>query len=391
LDVKANEVMESIGTYAFDEVDKMRDNLKARGIDVIDFGVGDPLTPTPETIRDAIKKAIDKRKSSGYPRNAGTPEYLETIAAWHKFRFNVDVDPDTQIASSLGSKEAVFNFPLAFLNPGDVALAPNPGYPPYERGTLFAHGKPVLMNLEESNGFLPDFEKIDAQTAQKAKIMWLNYPNNPTTALATKPFFREAIDFCSDNEVILVSDEAYSEMYFDEKPISILELETEGIVAVNSLSKRSAMTGYRVGWLAGDERIIKKYKKLKANIDSGTATFIQDAATAALKDEAHVEKMRSEYREKRDIMLDAFKTIGLPESTPKSTFYIWQKVPENYTSVEFSKKLLDENIAVVTTPGSFLSSTVDGVNPGENFVRFALVPTIEMIRDAAERIRKLQI
>ncbi|MCK4883965.1 MAG: aminotransferase class I/II-fold pyridoxal phosphate-dependent enzyme, partial [Candidatus Diapherotrites archaeon] len=227
--------------------------------------------------------------------------------------------------------------------------------------------------------------------AKKAKIMWLNYPNNPTTALATKPFFKEAIDFCSDNEIILVSDEAYSEMYFDEKPISILELETEGIVAINSLSKRSAMTGYRVGWIAGDERIIKEYKKLKGNIDSGTATFIQDAATAALKDEAHVEKMRNEYRTKRDIMLDAFNTIGLPESTPQGTFYIWQKVPENYNSIEFAKKLLDENTAIVTTPGLFLSSTVNGINPGENYVRFALVPTIEMTQDAAERLKKISI
>ena len=389
--ISENKVLSSLESYAFDEVDRMRDELKAKGVDVIDFGVGDPDTPTPEIIRNAVKKAIDERKSAGYPRNAGTPEFLQEIVAWNKKRFGVTLDPATQIASSLGSKEAVFNFPLAFVNPGDVVLVPNPGYPPYERGTQFARGIPVFMNLLEENNYLPDFEKIDSETAKKAKIMWLNYPNNPTASMATESFFKKAIEFCRENEIILVSDEAYSEMYFDEKPHSILEYGMEGIVAINSLSKRSAMTGYRVGWLAGDEKIIKAYKKLKGNIDSGTATFIQDAATEALKDEAHVEFMRNEYQQKRDILLEAFDFIGLPKSVPAGTFYIWQKVPEGYTSVEFSKKMLAKDVALVATPGSFLSEEVDGVNPGDGFVRFALVPSIERTKEAARRIKTLTL
>ena len=389
--ISENKVLSSLESYAFDEVDRMRDELKAKGVDVIDFGVGDPDTPTPEIIRNAVKKAIDIRKSAGYPRNAGTPEFLQEIVAWNKKRFGVTLDPATQIASSLGSKEAVFNFPLAFVNPGDVVFVPNPGYPPYERGTQFARGIPVFMNLLEENNYLPDFEKIDSATAKKAKIMWLNYPNNPTASMATEEFFKRAIEFCRENEIILASDEAYSEMYFDEKPHSILEYGMEGIVAINSLSKRSAMTGYRVGWLAGDEKIIKAYKKLKGNIDSGTATFIQDAATEALKDEVHVEFMRNEYQQKRDILLEAFDSMGLPKSVPAGTFYIWQKVPEGYTSVEFSKKMLAEDVALVATPGSFLSEEVDGVNPGEGFVRFALVPSIERTKEAARRIKTLKI
>ncbi len=387
--IEPSSTLDSIGAYAFDEVDKMRDNLQAKGIDVIDFGVGDPREPTPQIVREAAKKAVDERKTSGYPRNNGTPEFLEAVKSWTKKRFRVTLDKDTEIASNIGSKEAVFNMPLAFLNPGDVALIPNPGYPPYERGTNFAKGKPVFMNLTEENSFCPDPEDISTETAKKAKIMWFNYPNSPTGKIASKEYIKKCIDFCHDNNIILASDEAYSEIYFEKKPICPLEIAKEGIISINSLSKRSNMTGYRVGWLAGDENIISAYKKLKANIDSGTCAIIQDAATKALKDERHVEDMRKNYLIKRNIMLEAFKDLGLKDCTPESTFYIWQKTPKNCTSLGFVKKLMDEKTGIVATPGSFIASKVNGLNPGEGYVRFALVPTIEKTKEAAERLKNI--
>ena len=389
--IQASNRVESIGSYAFADVDNEVAKLKKLGIAPIDFGVGDPKDPTPELVRAACKKALDERKSSGYPSYTGTQEYRETIADWTKKRFGVKLNPDTEVSSSIGAKESVFNFHEGFVNPGDVVLMPNPGYPPYERGTLFAEGKPYFLNLVEENNFLPDLESIPKEIAKKSKILWINYPNNPTSAMATKEFLKEAVDFGRDNGIIIASDECYTEIYFNEKPLSILELTKEGVVVVQSLSKRSNMTCYRVGWLAGDERIIDVFKKVKTNIDSGTATFIQDAAMAALKDESHVKKARAEYKKKRDIMVEALTTAGLKDCTPRATLYIWQKAPDGTSCVDFAKKLLQKDVAVVTTPGAWVSTKAHGINPGECYVRFALVPTIEDCRKAAERIKNLKL
>ena len=233
-----------------------------------------------------------------------------------------------------------------------------------------------------------DLSGIPREIVKKSKILWINYPNNPSGAIAPKEFFKEAIDFGHDNNIIVASDECYTEIYFEEKPHSILEFSKEGVVAFQSLSKRSTMTGYRIGWVAGDENIIAGFKKLKTNIDSGTPTFIQDAAIAALKDEKHVEKMRKEYRQKRDILVEALTSIDLEDCTPDATLYIWQKVPDKMNSVDFAKKLLQKEIAVVVTPGAWLSTKFDGLNPGNDYVRFALVSTIEETRTAAERIKR---
>lgn len=379
-----------MGTYAFVEVKHEVQKLKAMGITPIDFGVGDPKTPTPKFIREALQAAADKRASSGYPMEEGELDFRQAVAEWTKRRFNVALDPATQISANIGAKECVFNFHHAFVNPGDYVIMPNPGYPPYEKGTLFAHGKPYHLPVIEENNFLPDITSIPSEVAKKAKIFWLNTPHNPTGKVAPKEYMKEVADFGKDNEVIIASDECYSEMFFEEKPLSILELTQEGVVQVQSLSKRSAMTCYRTGWIAGDENIIKIYKKLKPNIDSGTATFVQDAAVAALSDESHVQKMREQYLAKRDRMCDALEEAGLPRCTPEATLYIWQKVPEGMTSVDFAKSLLKPEIAVVTTPGSYMSKQVDGINPGEGYVRFALVPEMRDVAIAAERIRKLK-
>lgn len=383
--------IKAIGEYAFAEVDREVLKLKEAGIEPIDFGVGDPKNPTPAIIRNYCKRAVDKRKESGYPSYIGTDEFRETIAEWTKKRFNVSLDPKTEITSAIGAKEAVFNFHEGFINPGDYVISPNPGYPPYERGTSFAEGKSYFYPLLKENDFLPELGKIPKDIIKKTKLMWINYPNNPTGAAITKEKLKEIVDFGEDNNIIIGSDECYSEIFFEEKPISILELAKEGVFAVQSLSKRSAMTTYRVGWLAGDENIIKIFRKVKTNIDSGTCTFIQDAAVAALLDEKHVEEMRNEYAVKRNIMVDALTSIGLENCKPKATLYIWQKGPKGMSSVDFAKKLLQKDIAIVTTPGSWLSHELNGINPGEGYVRFALVPSVKECKIAGEKIRKLKL
>ncbi|MBU0627743.1 MAG: aminotransferase class I/II-fold pyridoxal phosphate-dependent enzyme [Nanoarchaeota archaeon] len=389
--IEASNRVKSIGSYAFADVDNEVAKLKKAGITPIDFGVGDPKCATPAPVRNYCKRAIDKRMSDGYPSYIGTSDFRETIAKWTKQRFNVSLDPAKDIASSIGAKEAVFNFHEGVVNPGDYVIMPNPGYPPYERGTLFAEGKSYLYPLVKENNFLPDLEKIPADVVKKAKLMWINYPSNPTGAMITKEKLKEVIDFGHDNNIIIGSDECYSEIYFEEPPLSILELTREGVFAVQSLSKRSAMTTYRVGWLSGDPNVIDIFKKVKTNIDSGTPTFIQDAACAALLDEKHVEDFRKEYRKKRDMIVDALTSIGLDDCTPPATIYIWQKGPKGMSSVDFAKKLLEKDAAIVTTPGSWISKEVNGVNPGEGYVRLALVPSVAECKEAAGKIRKLEL
>jgi LL-diaminopimelate aminotransferase len=388
--IEASERVKSIGSYAFADVDNEVAKLTKLGITPIDFGVGDPKEPTPGLIRNYCKRAIDKRMDSGYPSYIGTLDYRETIAKWTKQRFNVSLDPATEIASTIGAKEAVFNLHEGFVNPGDYVIMPNPGYPPYQRGTLFAEGKSHFYPLLKENDFLPDLEKIPSDVVKKAKLMWINYPSNPTGVMITKEKLKEVIDFGKDNNIIIGSDECYTEIYYGEKPLSILELAKEGVFAIQSLSKRSAMTGYRIGWLAGDSNIVDIFKKVKTNIDSGTATFIQDAASAALLDEKHVEEFRDMYKKKRDIVCDALTSIGLEDCTPSATLYIWQKTPSGMSSVDFAKNLLDKDVAIVTTPGAWISDEVDGLNPGEGYVRFALVPTLTDCKSAAEKIKKLK-
>ena len=387
--IKPSKKIKAIGSYVFDEIDKIKNELIKKGVDIIDFGVGDPTIPTPKFIRDSIKEAVDMYKSSGYPITFGSEEYLDAIFKYTKKRFNVALNPKTQIMSNLGSKEGIFNFPLAFLNTGDVVLCPNPGYPPYERGTLFAGGEVYYMDLTKENNFYPVFDKIPKSILKKAKIMWLNYPNNPTCQIATREFYQKAVDFCHKNNIILASDEPYSEIYFGESSISVLEISTEGVVVFNSLSKRSAMTGYRIGWAAGDENIISVFKKLKTNIDSGTPNFIQKAAITALSDEIHVEKMRKQYMEKRDILINAFYKIGLETNIPKATFYIWQKA-KNKNGMEFAKHLLKE-CGILVSPGEIFAASNNGINPANEYVRVALVPSIEKTKEAAKRIINAKI
>ena len=390
--IEPSKRLQGIGSYAFAEVDKRVEQLTAKGITPIDFGVGDPTAPTPSLIRQAATKGLERRKSSGYPSYIGDREFREALARWVQRRYGLTVDPEQEISSTIGAKEAVFNFHEGICNPGDLVLCPSPGYPPYTRGTLFAEGVPYQLPIRKANGFLIDFAQIPAEVARKARLLWLNYPNSPSGVTVDESFYREALEFARSYDVIIASDEAYSEIYYEAAPISILNVQREGVLVFNSLSKRSAMTGYRIGWVMGDRDLVAIFRKVKTNIDSGTPTFIQDASVAALSDEAHVEAFREEYRQKRDILCSALVSAGLEDCTPQATLYVWQKVPKGLSSLDFATLLLDEKIAVVTTPGSWIAEpTAEGENPGEGYVRFALVPSVQDTRLAAERIAGLRL
>jgi LL-diaminopimelate aminotransferase len=390
--------LQSLTAYAFAAVNDKVAELKNQGIDVIDFGVGDPIDPTPQFIRDALKQGADDYATAGYPSYVGRPDFRQSVADYTRLRFKVELDPNTHICSTVGSKEGVFNFPEAILNPGDVVLIPSPGYPPYKRGTTFAEGTPYFYPLLKENNFYPDFDSFPSEILNKAKILWLCYPNNPTGALATREFYKRAIDFAKQHNLILASDECYTDIYMtDESPLSILEcvseLEGSNVITFHSLSKRSNMTGYRIGWVAGDPELIDVFKKLKTNIDSGTPDFVQSAAIAALGNEDHVVTQRTLYKQRADVLTEALTKISLEPATPQGAFYLWQKVPQGMTSVEFAQKLLNPSIAIVVTPGAWISdecTKADGttINPGEGYVRFALVPSLKQTQAAAERLTK---
>jgi LL-diaminopimelate aminotransferase len=389
--IEASKRVQGIGNYAFAEVDKKVEELKAKGINPIDFGVGDPTAPTPRLIREAAAAGLERRKSSGYPSYIGDIEFREAVAGWVERRYGLSLDPQREISSTIGSKEGVFNFHEGIVNPGDLVLCPSPGYPPYTRGTLFAEGVPYQIPIRKEKGFLIDFSEIPAEVGRKAKLLWLNYPNSPSGATADERFYREALEFARKYDIIIASDEAYSEIYFDAAPISILNIQREGVLVFNSLSKRSAMTGYRIGWVMGDPQLVAVFRKVKTNIDSGTPTFIQDASVAALADEEHVEAFREEYRQKRDILCCALTAAGLEDCTPEATLYVWQRLPEGMSSLDFATRLLAEKIAIVTTPGNWIAEpSVEGENAGEGYVRFALVPSIQDTRLAAQRISALR-
>jgi len=390
--IEPSERVQSMGEYVFAAVGRKVRELKAKGIEPVDFGVGDPTIPTPGFIRERIQQGVDERAAGGYPSYIGAPEYRRAAADYMKRTFGCDMDPDVEICSTVGSKEAVFHFPLGFINPGDVVIVPTPGYPPYSRGTLFSGGESYFVPITASNGFLPDLDAIPAGIRARAKIIWVNYPNSPSGALAPMDYLAKLVAFGREHDIIIASDEAYIDLYYTDEPAhSVLEIGREGVVAFFSLSKRSAMTCHRVGWVAGDERLISVFKKVKTNIDSGTPTYVQDGAVASLENDQHVREMRRHYHEKRDILCEALVKSGLDDCTPEGTIYVWQKVPEGMSSVEFATALLDPGLAVVTTPGAWISdAAADGSNPGEGYVRFALVPSLEQTREVAERLAAMK-
>ncbi len=380
----------SLPPYAFAEIVEKVEGLRRAGVNPIDFGVGDPSEPTPDFITEKLTEFGRLHAKSGYPSYVGSENYRAAAARYMHRRFGVQIDPEREICATLGSKEAVFNFPEGFIDPGDVVICPSPGYPPMKTGTIFAEGVPYFVPLSADKGFLLDFTAIPEDVARRAKILWINYPNSPTGAIATRDYYKGLIAWAHRHDIIIAADEGcYIDIYFDEKPLSILEVEREGVIAFYSLSKRNNMTGYRVGFVCGDEQLIQIFKRLKTNIDSGVPSVMQEAATIALEDDAHVERMRQIYRKKRDILLPALRAAGLEVVDPVATFYVWQKVPGS--DVEFAKRLLDPSVGIVVTPGSLISDNCEGgINPGYGYVRFALMPTLDEMQDAANRLSRLK-
>lgn len=384
--------LQSIGGYAFAEVDKAKNRAVEKfGSDyIVDFGVGDPTDPTPSVAREAAAVEALTRPEQGYPSYDGQDFFRQAVADWFEHRFEVQLDPASEITATLGSKQSVFSLPMAFVDPGDVVLIPDPGYPPYTTGALQRGADPVYMPLRPSNDFLPDLGAIDPDDARRAVLLWLNSPNNPTTKIIPETYYREAIEFCREHDILLCSDEAYSEMYYgDVAPTSLFQQQEgreQGLV-IHSLSKRSNMTNYRVGFVAGRPDLLDPYKEVQTNMHSGQAQILQAAAAAALEDESHVDDMRTTYRERREALLPYLEEANFREIYAEGTFYVWARVPEGSDSVSVTGTLLEE-AGVNTTPGSALAQVPEH---GEEFVRFALIQSVERTREAGERLADLDL
>jgi len=379
--------VDEIPPYLFAEIDRAVEKKKASGVDVISLGIGDPDIPTPKHIIERLCKASNDPKNHRYPSYAGMQSFREAAANWYKKRFSVSLNPDSEVLALIGSKEGIAHTPLAFVNPGDAVLFTDPGYPVYRVGTILADGVPIEVPLLEENNFLPDFTEIDVETARKAKILFINYPNNPTAAVADRAFFKEVVDFAKENDVLVCHDAPYSEVAFDGyRAPSFLEVPGAKEVGVefHSLSKTYNMTGWRIGFVVGNSEAIKGLGKVKENVDSGAFQAVQEAGIEALTGPQECIQDNMEiYRERRDLMVDGLNDLGFDVSKPKATFYLWFRIPKKYkSSLEFSKHLLDK-AGIVMTPGVGF-----GVN-GEGFVRCALTQPKERLSEVLYRMRKL--
>jgi len=379
-----SERMKKLPPYLFAEIDKKRKKLIAEGKEVISFGVGDPDLPTPERIVNAMRKAVGDPSVHRYPFGKGRADFRKAIADYYKKYSSVSLDPETEICVLIGSKEGIAHFPLAFINPGDVTLVPEPGYPVYQIGTILAGGIPYFMPLKEENDFLPDFGKIPDDVLSKAKILYLNYPNNPTGACADDEFLKDAVKFCKKHNLILLYDAAYHEMYFEGKrPVSFLSIPGAKDIGIeiHSLSKTYNMTGWRIGWACGNEKLVSALATLKENIDSGTFEAIQIAGVECLTgNQEDVVEMRKIYQERRDVLIEGLKKLKFRVKIPVATFYLWLNVGGD--SLAFADKLLSE-AHIIVTPGI-------GFGPsGEGYVRFALTIDKNMIKKAIERMENV--
>lgn len=385
MEFRVSRRLNDLPPYLFLEIDKAKKKAKSEGRDIIDLGVGDPDQPTPKHIVEKLYQAAQDPANHRYALDQGLPLLRQAIADWYKSRFAVRLNPETEILPLIGSKEGIAHFPLAFLNDGDYSLVPDPCYPPYKSGAILAGGRPYLMPLLESNAFLPDLKKIPFGIRRKAKLMYLNYPNNPTGATAEKDFYRNVVEFAAKNKIIVVSDLAYSEMGYDGyRPPSFLEAEGSREVGIefHSLSKTYNMTGWRIGWACGNAGLISALAKVKSNIDSGIFSAIQLAGVAALTGpQDYLKSICQIYRERRDILIQGLNTLGWQAASPKATFYVWLRIPRK-SSVEFSGFLL-EKANIVVTPG------VGFGKYGEGYIRMALTVAKERISEAVERLRKV--
>jgi len=376
----------SLPPYLFLEIDKAKRKAKQEGRDIIDLGIGDPDQPTPRDVIDALYQAAQEPANHRYALDQGMPVLRQEIAGWYKNRFSIDLDPEREILPLIGSKEGIAHFPLAFIDQGDYSLVPDPCYPPYKGGTILSGGKPYLMPLVESNSFLPDLKEVPADVLKKAKILFINYPNNPTGATAEKGFFSEVVEFARKNKIIVVSDLAYSEMAYDGyRPPSFLEVEGARDVGIefHSLSKTYNMTGWRIGWASGNAELVSALAKVKSNIDSGIFSAIQLAGVSAIKiPQEEIKNMCSLYQRRRDVLVSGLNSLGWKVQSPKATFYLWIRVPDNTDSIKFAQLILNKS-DIVVTPG------VGFGRYGEGYIRMALTVSEERIKEALERLKKI--
>jgi LL-diaminopimelate aminotransferase len=380
--MRSSSRLERLPPYLFAELERKITEKKAAGVDVISLGIGDPDTPTPQLVIDALARAAADPGTHQYPSNRGRPELRDAVAGFYERRFGVELDTATEIVPALGAKECVFNLNLAFLDPDSVALAADPGYPVYTGGPLLAGAEAVLMPLLPERGFAPDLDAIGGDVAERARLLYLNYPNNPTGAVVPDGLFERAVDFGREHDVLIVHDASYTETTFDGY-VAPSFLETPGAKEVGvelfSLSKGWNMTGWRTGALVGNADALNAYWHLKTNIDSGMFEAVQLAAVAAF-DAGPPDEMRAIYQRRRDLVCDALREIGVDVTPPKGTIYIWAPVPEGHTSASYCELVLEESGVVVSPGGAY------GPN-GEGFFRISLTIADERLAEAVERLR----
>ena len=372
--------------YLFAEIDRMKAAVIARGVDVISLGIGDPDLPTPDFIIDALAAAARVPANHQYSSYAGMAEFRQAVARWYKHRFHVTLDSDKEVLGLIGSKEAIANFPFAFVDAGDVVLYTEPGYPVYRSSTLYAGGDPYPLPLLAKNNFLPDLDSIPLDVAKRAKILWFNYPNNPTSAEADADFFKKAIAFCHKHDIVLAHDAAYTEVHFGPRPFSVLEFDGAREVAIefHSLSKTFNMTGWRLGMAVGNSKYVQALGQIKTNVDSGQFQAVQMAGVAALDRADEVTRQLNPiYKHRREVMTAALAKIGITPHKTQSSFYMWCPVPKGFDSKSFAGRLLDEK-GVVVTPGT-------GFGPsGEGYFRISLTAPDARLQQAADRIAELK-
>ncbi|MDP3981297.1 MAG: LL-diaminopimelate aminotransferase [Chlamydiota bacterium] len=384
--VEYSDRVKKLPPYLFVEIDRAKKRALSEGKDIINLGIGDPDTPTPAPIIERLCHAAGDPKNHQYAMDAGMLELRRVIAAWYKERFGVDLNPETEVLPLIGSKEGIAHIPLAYVNPGDKVLVPEPGYPVYQASTWFAGGDVITMPLKEEHSYLPQFDAINRDHLKHAKLMFLNYPNNPTGATAPLNFFEEAVAFAKEHNICICHDAAYTEIYFDNnKPDSFLKAKDAKEVGIefHSLSKTYNMTGWRIGFAVGNADMIKALGIIKSNVDSGIFQAIQYAGIEAFNiDESQRVSMLRMYQQRRDTLVNGLLEAGWSVASPQATFYVWARIPGMQDSRSFALKLLSE-LGVVATPGV-------GFGPsGEGYIRFALTVPSERIKEAISRIRKL--
>ena len=379
--------LKKLPPYLFKEIDRKKEAVMSRGVDIIDLGVGDPDLPTPAHIIAALKRAAEDPANHRYPSYSGMHDFKYAVTEWYRERFGVELDPLTEVVSLIGSKEGIAHFPLAFVDPGDVVLVPTPAYPVYHIATLFAGGESYFMPLVDKNDFLPDLDAVPAETAARAKLIFLNYPNNPTAAVADLEFFDRVVEFARRHNIAVCHDAAYTEMAFDGyRPPSFMAAEGAKDVGIefHSLSKTYNMTGWRIGFAVGNRELIDGLGTIKSNVDSGVFQAVQMAGIEALRnDQECVREMIDVYSRRRDVMVDGLREAGFELEAPKATFYLWIKVPAGYTSTELAGRFLEEG--VVVTPGNGFG------DPGEGYFRIAVTQKRERLAEAVIRIKAMKL